>query len=44
MFPVYMADFCLIFLHIKQIIHPSKSQPHIKKQEKSVDTIDSIDT
>ncbi len=28
----------------KQIIRPSESQPYIKKQEKSIDTIDSIDT
>ncbi len=34
MFPADVADFNQIFLHIKQIIHPSESQPYIKKQEK----------
>ncbi len=37
MFPADTADFYQIFL-------PSKSQPYIKKQEKSTDTMDSIDT
>ncbi len=45
MFLVDTADFHQIFLHIKQIIfRPSKSLSYIKKLEKSIDTIDSIDT
>ncbi len=43
MFLVDMADFYQIFLHIKQITRPFKSQPYIKNQEKSINTIDSID-
>ncbi len=40
MFPWDTADFYQIFLHKKQIIRPSESQPYIKKkQEKSVDTL-----
>ncbi len=35
MFPADTADFYQIFLHIKQIILPSESQPYVKKQEKS---------
>ncbi len=44
MFPVDTANFYQIFLHMKQIICPSEWQPYIKKQEKSIDTIGSIDT
>ncbi len=53
MFPADTADFYQIFLHIKQIIRPSESQPYIffKKQKKvsivsilSSKSIDSIDT
>ncbi len=43
MFPADTADFYQI-LHIKQIIHPPESQPYIKKHEKSINTINSIDT
>ncbi len=39
MFPADTADFYQIFLHIKQIIRRSESQPYIKKQEKSIDNI-----
>ncbi len=42
MFPADVADFYQIFLHMKQIIRPSESQLCIKKQEKSIDTIDSL--
>ncbi len=38
MFPADTADFYQIFLYIKQIIHPSESQPYIKNQEKNIDT------
>ncbi len=41
MFPADTANFYQIFLHIKQIIRPSESQPYLKKQEESIDTIDS---
>ncbi len=44
MFPADTADFYQILLHIKQIIHRSESQPYIKIEEKSIDTINSIDT
>ncbi len=33
MFPADTADFYQIFLHIKQIIRPYKSQPYIKKKK-----------
>ncbi len=47
--PADTVDFYQIFLHIKQIICPSESQPHIKKQEKIVSircskSIEIIDT
>ncbi len=43
MFPMDTADLYQIFLHIKQIIRPSKLQFYIlKKQEKSIDSIDSL--
>ncbi len=44
MFPWDTANFYQIFLHKKRIIHPSESQPYIKKQRKNIDTIDCIDT
>ncbi len=37
-------DFYQIFLYKNQIIRPSESQSCIKNQEKSIDTVDSIDT
>ncbi len=43
MFLVDTADFYQIFLHIKQIICPSESQPYIKKQEKYFDSIDNLE-
>ncbi len=42
MFPADTADFYQIFLHIKQIIRPFESQPYKKKQEKSIDTSDTL--
>ncbi len=45
MFPEDTADFYKIFLHIKQIIRPSKSQPYIKKKRrKSLNPPDSLNT
>ncbi len=35
MFSVDIADFYQIFLHMKQIIHPSKSQSYIKNKKKN---------
>ncbi len=32
MFPADTVDYYQIFLHIKQIIRPSESQPYIKKK------------
>ncbi len=39
MFPADTADFYQIFLHIKQIIRPSESQPYITKQEKGINFV-----
>ncbi len=33
MFPADTVDFYQIFLYIKEIIRPSKSQPYIKKKQ-----------